>query len=900
MPRITAATWVAATGALLLLVAAATFLAVSWDVLGLTARVAVVGSVTGAAIVGGHLLRRVVPSVGAVVFHLGALLLPVDALGLALQLDLSLPATWTLTGAVALVALPPLAIAGRSRVLAAAAVAGIPVVATGLGLWSVLDPSLAVAIAAAASLATLSLRGTRVARVWQAAPATLAIIAVTGPLVAAALDALLFSGTVAVQITASGWAPTTWTTPVLVGAVSVGSVAIRAHHERSPRVAVLAPVLAVVTGIVAILPAGTPRLAVLLIVPIVALLLELVALVGADDPTWSSPLRWAAGGIEVLGAWFTAAVIATTVSPGVFVGPAADPELAAAYGLAAVAWVVAALRRRSPSGRTNLVVPAVVGAATVYAAAAMAVGLPGERSPLAATLLLAVAAAGVLRTLTLELGSSTGVAEDQDRAERNPGNPAIEERDRSGRLAAVTAAVATGLALIAAMAAASTMVALPVAALVAPIIGLHVRALLGNGNVGSIVVATFALPLGVLSALLLALSVGDREAAPSFLAALDGGALPVVVAVVSLLGMAAAVDVARPVADLIRGVGALVAVLAVGVTALPDGLLTTASATQAAALSALRPAPSILLVLVIAVSWLLADAVRLRSRVIATITAPLVVRLTATIVVVAGGGAMEIGIALLVITLVAAAAALIGPVDGALPTSVTAVLAAVPGWALIAATPAVRAWALVGIGLLLVAVGVARRLVLVGHLGGVVTIVGVWLLLSIHEVVAVDLWLLPVAAQLAVLGWQARRRGPVSSWITDVPPLLLVAIPAIAERLADGPGYHGVLAGALALVAIIHGGVTGRGGPLVSGIAVVLAVVVVETVAYAALVPTWAWFAIAGVVLLGAAVLIERQGMSAGRAVDRLKDLVRDDDPDSDGGSADSARPGSRASASDR
>ncbi len=438
--------------------------------------------------------------------------------------------------------------------------------------------------------------------------------------------------------------------------------------------------------------------------------------------------------------------------------------------------------------------------------------------------------------------------------------------------------MAAGLAIIAAMAAASTLVALPVAALVAPIIGLHVRGLLSNRNVGSMVVATLVLPLGALTSALLALSVADGEVAPSVLAALDGGALPVVVAVVALLGMAVTVDAVRPVADLLRGVGALIALFAVGTTALPGGLLVSVGTTQAAALSVLRPAPSILLVLAIAVSWLVADAVRLRSSVIATIAAPLLVRLTATVVVVAGGGATEIGIVLLVVTLIAAALALMGPEGWALPTSVTAVLAAVPGWALIATTPEVRAWALVGIGLLLVAVGVARRRVLVGHLGGALATIGVWLLFSIHDVTAVDLWLLPVAAQLAVLGWQARRRGPVSSWITDVPPLLLVAVPAIAERLADGPGYHGVLAGVLALVAIIHGGATGRGGPLVSGIVVVLAVVVVETVAYAALVPTWAWFAIAGVILIGAAVLIERQGMSAGRAVDRLKDLVRDDD----------------------
>jgi hypothetical protein len=120
--RATAATWVAATGALLLLAAAGTFLAVAWDTLGLAARVAVVAAVTGGAILGGHRLRGPLPAVGAVVFHLGALLIPVDVLGLTLQLEVAPAGRWLATGASAVVAFSALAIAGRSKVLAWAAV----------------------------------------------------------------------------------------------------------------------------------------------------------------------------------------------------------------------------------------------------------------------------------------------------------------------------------------------------------------------------------------------------------------------------------------------------------------------------------------------------------------------------------------------------------------------------------------------------------------------------------------------------------------------------------------------------------------------------------------------------------------------------------------------------------
>src|SRR6056297_385217 len=48
--RVSLAAWVAGLGALLLLAAAATFLAVSWEVLGATARIAIVGGLTAAAV----------------------------------------------------------------------------------------------------------------------------------------------------------------------------------------------------------------------------------------------------------------------------------------------------------------------------------------------------------------------------------------------------------------------------------------------------------------------------------------------------------------------------------------------------------------------------------------------------------------------------------------------------------------------------------------------------------------------------------------------------------------------------------------------------------------------------------------------------------------------------------
>src|SRR6056297_2435922 len=145
--RVSLAAWVAGLGALLLLAAAATFLAVSWEVLGATARIAIVGGLTAAAVVGGHRLRRNLPVVGTVVFHLGALLLPIDALGLVLQLDGPVWARWVAAGATAAVALPILALAGRAPLLAGLSLAGVPVLATGVALAWGPAPAVLVALA---------------------------------------------------------------------------------------------------------------------------------------------------------------------------------------------------------------------------------------------------------------------------------------------------------------------------------------------------------------------------------------------------------------------------------------------------------------------------------------------------------------------------------------------------------------------------------------------------------------------------------------------------------------------------------------------------------------------------------------------------------------------------------
>src|SRR3954462_1964800 len=83
--RRTGATRGAATGAFLLLAGAAVFVAVRWDRLPETAKLAIVLAVTGAFLAGGRVLRRTLPATGDVLFHLGAFLLPIDLAGIGLR-----------------------------------------------------------------------------------------------------------------------------------------------------------------------------------------------------------------------------------------------------------------------------------------------------------------------------------------------------------------------------------------------------------------------------------------------------------------------------------------------------------------------------------------------------------------------------------------------------------------------------------------------------------------------------------------------------------------------------------------------------------------------------------------------------------------------------------------------
>ena len=81
----TGAIWVTGTGAFLLLAAASVFVAVQWEHLSDVVKLAILGALTGGFLLAGRHIRRDLPATGGVLFHLGALLVPLNVATIAIH-----------------------------------------------------------------------------------------------------------------------------------------------------------------------------------------------------------------------------------------------------------------------------------------------------------------------------------------------------------------------------------------------------------------------------------------------------------------------------------------------------------------------------------------------------------------------------------------------------------------------------------------------------------------------------------------------------------------------------------------------------------------------------------------------------------------------------------------------
>ena len=818
------ATWVAATGAFLLVAAAAVFIAVRWDTLPEPAKLGLVGALTAGFLVGGRALRRTLPSTGDVLFHLGAFLVPVDVAGLSLRLDLDWRTLLLTEGVVATAVLGALAATAGSVVLSWGAALSVVVLAGGIAaLTPVPAPLVLAATAAAASL----LDRRRAAIAW-AAIAGLA--PVTGALATFVLRATgAGTGTGVLEELGLGGRPAALVAVVsstLVAAV-LGREAVRRHDLALVALAGACLTTGVATTWV---NAGPPREVNFLAGPALFLLVQAVAMLSQRDLFWGRPARAAALVAEAI-----AAALALPLALGLLlVAPLVDegfdlfaddpgwtPEPAAglAWALLAGGWLLSAWRRQGPQPsplaalRTAVGTPWTVLPLAAAAGAALVVG-PGSTLVTAAGLV--VLAAGLVL-------SAAGL-------------------DGAGRGTTTAVAAAAAVWAPAVVSQSHRLATLPVALAGAAVLGL--AAVAWGRAAGGWVAAELAAAGSLLAFVGATAATGELDLIATMLVAL---------AAAWALGLL--VERAAPLAGhAARGTMALGVVGSLTGTA-EEVLAVAGAATLLFALDAARHDEPLL---------------------------GLGAAAGTPVVVAAAGTASGLALATTGLVLCASAAVLTGlamlyPARWRLPFLAAAGAGLGAGLALAASDPARLAQALLVSGGLAVGAGMVTGNGIVGHAGGAVALAGLWIHLTVEGVTASEAFVAPVALQLVAAGWQLRRRAePPSSWVAFGPAVALLGGAGLAERLAGGGAWHSLVVGAVGVAAVAAGGWWRLAGPLLLGTGLLVAVTVLESLTMLAGIPTWAWLAAGGTVLLATGVALERSATTPIEAGRRLVDVVEE------------------------
>jgi hypothetical protein len=279
----------------------------------------------------------------------------------------------------------------------------------------------------------------------------------------------------------------------------------------------------------------------------------------------------------------------------------------------------------------------------------------------------------------------------------------------------------------------------------------------------------------------------------------------------------------------------------------------------------------------VAVTALLAaDAVRLGRRDLGLAAA---LALQAVVVEVAMGAGLSgpaVGLALTVAAVAWAGLAVVVEGEWRLPFLVAA--GSGLGVGLLVASPDASTFAncLLVAGGLGIAAGLAGRRADIGHAGGAMCVIGLAIHLAAFGVRAPEPYVAPGAAQLLLVGWEARRRHPAetTSWAAYVPSVALLGGVGLVERVAGGAGWHALVAGAVGATAVAVGGWRRLAGPMMVGTGLLVALTVHESLGALAGVPTWAWLSAGGTVLLGIGVALERRDTSPLEAGRRLVDVV--------------------------
>jgi len=209
------------------------------------------------------------------------------------------------------------------------------------------------------------------------------------------------------------------------------------------------------------------------------------------------------------------------------------------------------------------------------------------------------------------------------------------------------------------------------------------------------------------------------------------------------------------------------------------------------------------------------------------------------------------------------------------PTALFAAAAlAAPGLALAFLVPSTGASALLVAGAGLVAAGALLGVPWLVPTGAAAAAWGYWRHLGLAGVDAADAYVVPVVIVLTLVGLRAHQRRSASSWFTLGPPAVLLGCTALVERFDGGGGVHALVAGGVGLLAVAVGGRYRLVGPLVAGTAVLVALATFETLTITAGVPTWAWLAAGGTLLLGAGLAMDRADTGPVETGRRLLDVV--------------------------
>ncbi|HEX2023301.1 MAG TPA: hypothetical protein VHF00_01220 [Acidimicrobiales bacterium] len=706
--------------------------------------------------------------------------------------------------------------------------AAVPVLAAGVAAYTPVPAPLALAAIAAVTHGAVRQRAGRAPVAWAATAALAPVLAAIAALVAAVVG----TGVVHAIIADSGPLPSPGSGTLIelglaggsqvlgapvAGLLAAWMLAAEAHRRREPVLAFLA-MASVVIGLVtsalaANLDAGDWAVG----LAAAFLVVEVVALGLRRDPFWARPVAAAGAAAEVA----AGAVTAVTVQAAVVYGPAwtsvspvpggRDEMVGLSFTLVALAWVAADLRRYRGTPRPP--------------ATALLRGGGWETGTLAA------AASSVLAVL---YATASGPA------------------------------AAAAFLAVAAVAVAGRR---PSAGLLAGLTGPW--ALLtswGHPLAGSVVT--------MMAAALAALAAVDRSEDETAAAGAD---LALTASSIGAAGLAVVVALpllSAEVAVALAGVALwlLAVVLDRGRAQLGD-LARSALLLPVAAAVVAAPR-STLLATAFVISLVVGDTVRFDRPSLGFRAAVAVQGLVVQVAVGAGLSAAETGLALCVTAVAWTGLGAVVDDRWRPPFALAAAGALGLGVFLAAFDPDTLASALLVAGGVVLAAGIVWGQPLVGHLGGALASLGLAGHLALAGVGAAEPYVVPVALQVGVAGWQARRRRSIPSWAAYGPAVALLGGVALAERMAGGHGWHALVAGMVGVGAVAVGGWRRLLGPLLIGTGLLVAVTVNESLSALAGVPTWAWLALAGAFLVTVGVALERTDTTPTDAGRRLVDVL--------------------------